>query len=88
LQQRKEYYLGKEKNAAASKKSITTSKKSYPITEVTFLKSPGDRNWGGTTENSDIEGLNMSAAIGEEILDEFPEDRLSKPLQQTTSTPQ
>jgi hypothetical protein len=66
---------------------VTTSKKSYPVTEVTFLKSPRERNWGGTTENSDIEGLNMSAAMGEEILDEFPEDRLVKTQQHTTSTP-
>ena len=30
----------------------------------------------------------MSAAIGEEILDEFPEDMLSKPKKNTISTPQ
>ena len=46
-------------------KTSETSKKSFPLTEVTFQKSIVDKNPVLTTENSYIDGVNISAALGE-----------------------
>ena len=57
------------------------------MTEVTFQKSQAERNLVLTTENSIVEGLNLSAALGEEILEEFPEERLQRPNYNSQTTP-